>query len=51
MTQDDQVFNDLSEGHFNSYYNAVVALAVEAGFNASLSNITNSILKTITTMV
>lgn len=34
MTQDDQSFNDLSEGHFNSYYNAVVALAVEAGFNA-----------------
>lgn len=28
-----QGFNDLSEEHFSSYYNAVVALAVEVGFN------------------
>lgn len=33
MNTDEQAFNDLSEGHFNSYYNAVVALAIEAGFN------------------
>lgn len=33
MIQDDQSFNDLSEGHFSSYYNAVVVLAIEAGFN------------------